>query len=150
MNIDSNIIIGAIFASPLLSAVVTYFMTRKKTEVEARNLSITGETNIVGLYEKYALEQKKDREELRKELTDKIEELKKDHTAEIIKLQEEFARITNAKDGRIKQLENRVMELEKEVAKYKNIDHTIDTVADSIHESVDVASAQIKSDIKKE
>lgn len=120
MNKETLLIVSSIVASPFIGVFITSIFNRYKTGAEVKVLNVTGEIGIVGLYEKYALQMQKDKEELRKEFSMKIEELKEDHKTEIMALKQEFSRITTEKDERITTLESQVAALQLEVAKYKN------------------------------
>lgn len=140
MNKDTILILVSVLSTPLLGAVVSNYFARRKTSAETKNLNITGEIQVAQIYKDYALQQQRDKEELRKEFTDKIESMKV-----------EFSNITAIKDNRIKILEDKVDELQKEVEKYRQLSiSTIDTAKNSIHESVDIAAEQIKKDINHE
>lgn len=147
MNKDTIVILISVLSTPVLGALVAQYFGRKKTKEEVKNLNITGEINLGDSWQKYALQQQKDKEELRKEFTEKIESLRNDHNKEIEIMRAEFNEITDAKNIRIKILEDRVQELETEVNKYKNINNTIDLVTETIHNSVSSASEQIKHDM---
>lgn len=140
MNQDTAILLVSILSTPLLGAMVSNYFARKKTLAETRNLNVTGEITIGESWQKYALQQQQDKAELRKEFTDKINELKQDHLDEMALLKLEFSRITKAKDERIKILEDKVDELQLEVSKYKGI--SADAV-DIIHQKVDEARDEI-------
>lgn len=115
MSKDNLIFIASVLTAPILSVIVTGLLNRKKTGAETHNINIGGEISISESWQKYALQQQKDKDELRKEFKAQIDELKADHAKEI----ELLKAIANEKDNRIKMLEGRVQELEIEAAKHK-------------------------------
>lgn len=140
MTKETILLLISILSTPFLGALVSNYFSRKKTSAEAHNLNITGEINIGDSWQKYAMQQQRDKEELRKEFADRINALKEDHKMEIDLIKMEFSRITLAKDDRINILEGKVKELENEVGKYKGIsEHAVDI----IHTKIDEAKNEI-------
>ena len=140
MSKETILILISILSTPLLGALVSNYFARRKTSAETQNLNITGEINIGESWQKYAFQQQKDKEELRKEFTDKINELKADHKTEIELMRVEFSKITLAKDQRIEILEEKVKNLQTEVAKYKGMG---EHAAEILHQKVDEAKEEI-------
>ena len=143
--------IAAILSSSAITALLTQLFNRKKTKAEGDNIIADGGMKLGAGWQSYALQQKKDKEELRKEFKEQIEAMQVQHVKEIENLKKEFALTTQAKDDRIVILEGKVRELEIEVARYKSMDHVmdhvIDTAKDVIHASVETVAEQIKKDI---
>ena len=144
MSNETMIILISILSTPLLGALVSNYFARRKTSAETQNLNITGEINIGESWQKYAFQQQKDKEELRKEFTDKINELKADHKIEIELMRVEFSKITLAKDERIQILEDKVKNLQTEVAKYKGMG---DKITDMVHTKVDEIKNEVSNKV---
>lgn len=148
MTKETIVILLSVLSAPFLGALISSYFGRRKTSAETHNLNVTGEISLGDSWQKYAIQQQKDKEELRKEFTDRINELKQDHNDEIAKLKAEFTKITDAKDAKIQILEDRIQELEDEVSRTKSFKETIIVAKDTIHTAVDVAADQIINDSK--
>lgn len=135
MSTETLVILMSVLSTPFLGILVAKFFERNKTDAETHNINIGGEISLSDGWQKYAVQQKEDKEELRKEFNLRIDDLQKQHSSEIVKLKDEFTKVTNAKDERIKVLENKVSELEKEVSKYKGVGtHIVDMVHTKVEE----------------
>ena len=120
MSTETLVILMSVLSTPFLGILVAKFFERNKTDAETNSINIGGEMSLGEGWQKYAVQQKEDKEELRREFNLRIDDLQKQHAEEVEYLKNELQKITKQKDDRIKVLENKVNELEKEVAKYKN------------------------------
>jgi len=121
MSKEALIILMSILSTPFLGALVSKYFERNKTKAETHNINIGGEISLGEGWQKYAIQQRQDKEELRKEFNVRMDEMRKEHADQVTLLKSELARVIEAKDERIRTLEGKVHELEKEVAKYKGI-----------------------------
>jgi len=135
--IDENtaIIIASIVSAPFLAQLVMKIFDRHKTGAEVHNLNVTGEISVIGTYKTLITDLKSEMEEMK---------------AEMKAMKVQFALIVESKDSEIlmikeknRALEERVDVLETELAKYKGV-----KIKEIVHNAVDVATAQIKQDLK--
>jgi len=133
-------IIGGTIVGPFIQN----FINRKKSYQETRSIAIGGEISIGKEWENFGLQQKKDKEDLRKEFSEQIESLKLVHATEIKNLKESFegrlTSITDEKNKRITVLEGQVVELQAEVSNYKGKGNQIVELA---HEKLTEISDEI-------
>lgn len=146
-------IIGA-GAIGVLTTILGILAMKRKTNAETENLEIEGETNIGEAWAKYAAQMKKDKDEIRNEFSGQMQKMQELHTKEIDAIKKEFElRLkekdveSKKKDERITVLEKQVGDLQMEVAKYKNLDSTLDNAKIDMHLKVDEAAHQLKENI---
>lgn len=124
MNKETILIITSatvsVLASPFVVTWIQGMMDKNKKTAEVHNLNISGEISIGESWQKYAMQQQRDKEELRKEFIERITRQDIVHTSQIKDLEEKFNLIIKSKDSRIFELEKRVEELQLEINKYKN------------------------------
>lgn len=123
-----TVIIVAALSSPSIVLLFNKLVSSRKDSSDIQFVNVQGEEKAVGIWKQLFDQAKLDKEELRAEFTNKINELKQDHLSEITQLKEEFHRITFAKDNRIRELEQRVDaqdtligELQIELSKYQSM-----------------------------
>lgn len=121
MTKDNIIIVTSFLASPFVAIWVKSYFDKGRTASETHNLNISGEISIGESWQKYALQQQRDKEELRKEFTERMNIQDASHLEQMKKLEEKFNVIIKSKDDRIYELEKRVEELQLEINKYKNL-----------------------------
>ncbi len=153
MSNQTIILITAIFASPFIGVLISSFFTRRKTGAEANNLHISGEINIGEAWQKYGLQMQNDL----KALSERFETLSKEF--EKIKVEKErIAEENFEKDiinkkiyaqnqelvqqgkqylDRIGILESKVVDLEREVEKYKG-QSSPEHLAQVAHQAIDM------------
>ena len=119
MDKNNLIIIASVASAPFLGNLVIKLFDRKKQGAEVHSINITGEISIGEQWQKYALQQQKDKEELQREFTRQIDAIKEQHTKEINILQQKFTLKIVDKDEEISNLNKRIDDLQEELLTYK-------------------------------
>lgn len=134
------------------SALVKGWLERKKTSAEARNLDITGDMQLGKGWQEYAEQIRKDKEEMRKELLEKMESQKEEHDRQIQALNNKFDSVLKGKDETIAALtasnsafKLHIEDLLKELERYRGMEDNVDRATSRLHSDVDDAADQIKN-----
>lgn len=116
MDKNTILILVSVLSAPFLGQLIVKMFDRKKSGAETHNINITGEISISEQWQKYALQQQKDKEELRTEFADKLKRLE----SLIEEKEMQHASVIAIKDRQILSLQERVGVLEKELSEYRN------------------------------
>jgi DNA repair exonuclease SbcCD ATPase subunit len=141
------ILITTLINAPALVELIKRYTSRNRSTAETKKDNASTEIMLSDGWKKYAEQQKKDKEDLRKEFTAQINSLKQLHQQEIQDLREHFNDIIKVKNREIMRLQEDMRELEKELEQYKNINDKIDTVKENMHTAIDIGAEQIKKEV---
>lgn len=159
MTSENIILISAIFASPFIGILITSFFNKNKTGAETHQINLSGEISIGDAWMKYAKQQeenaktqKQENKDIRTEMADlktKLLEVTESlrvmqiHKEEMYKQNVVLAQENKTYQHRVETLEGQVLELQKEVEKYKGIDTSIQHAADLIHAKVEEVKTEL-------
>lgn len=107
-------ILATTLGSGTMVAVISYFQNRRKTGAETHNLNISGEINIGEAWQKYAMQMAEDMRKMQTEMAQLRVDFEK-----IKSEKEDLADATVKKDKIIKDLQERVAVLEKQLEIYE-------------------------------
>ena len=147
---NAAILITAVLTGVGGTAFVQAYFNKNKTASEARNLDITGDMQIGKSWQEYADQQKRDKEELRKELLSRLDDQRKYYDKEIKELKDKFNEVLLGKDVTIAALtasnyeyKTRTNELLKELERYRNMEKNVCIAQEKLHHDVDTAAENI-------